>query len=163
MQETHGTKAIAGARIVVTAPGPAIVSPETGDMLETDEVVTVGVEMDAAETDGVQMGMDEEAAIALSRRAITPGSGNRVHSNDAPGSRARLLTPETPAPVTRFRTAGVRRGRVMPGNRLSVMEPGKTTRRPKRSLLRETGGHQAMPGAIARTAISAEMPTTVNR
>jgi hypothetical protein len=161
MPETLGIVAIAGGQTAGMAPGPAIVILETGDMLETDEVATVGVEMDA-----VEMGMDEEAAIALSRRAMAQDSGNRVRSSVAPDSRVRLSTPVTPALVTRFRTAGAtgaRRERVMPGNRLSAMAPGKTTRRPRRSSYRTTGGHPTMPGEIARTAISVEMATTVNR
>jgi len=169
MPETLGTEAIAGGQTVGMAPGPTIVSPETDDMLETDEVEmdAAEMEMDAVEMemDAVEMEMDEEAAIALSRLAVAQDSGNRVRSSVAPGSRERLSTTVTPALVTRFRTAGaihVRRERVMPGNRLSVMEPGKTTRRPKRNLFRKTDGRPAMPGAIARTAISVKMATAVN-
>ncbi len=161
MRETRGiVTAIAGGQIGVTEPAPAIVILETG-----------GVEMDEAEMDAVEM--DEAETIVLSRRAmapdaVAPGSTGQVLSSHVRDLVVRTLAPAVPAmfaPTTLpvEIATGVQYGHATPGNRRGVMETGKTTRRPKRSLRRETDGRPVMPRAIARTAISVETPTAANR
>ena len=178
MPETLGIVAIGGGQTAGMAPGPAIVILETGDMLEMDavEMETDGVEMGAMEMDTVEM--DETATIALSRHAMAPdgavpGSTGQALSSRARDSLAKRLAPATiamAATATIAPTAqalematGVQREPAMPENHPGVMEPGKTTRRPRRSSYRTTGRHPTMQDVIARTAISVEMATTVNR
>ena len=175
MPETLGIVAIAGGQTAGMAPGPAIVSPETGDMLEMDAVERV---MDDAEMEMDAVEMDETATIALSRHAmapdaVAPGSTGQALSSHGRDSLAKRLAPviiAMAATATSALTAqglemvtGVQREPAMPGNHPGVMEPGKTTRRPKRNSIRKTDGHPTMPVAIARTAISVETATAVNR
>jgi len=142
------------------------------------EMDAVEMEMDAVEMEMDAVEMDEAETIVLSQHAMAPDAMAPGSTGQAPSSHARdsvakrlapaiiaMAAPAMFAPTTQAleMVTGVQPEPVMLGSRRGVMETGKTTRRPKRSFLRETDGRPAMPGAIARTAISVGMPTAVNR